>query len=143
MRNISKTASFLFLDRIAKKAGNNTAITRQAETNKPDTYYMELHGNKIACLQAFEDGYNVKRNRAIHITLAGWNTTTTRERLNALLKILGKANLHIVQHKGKACLATFSGNKRLTTEINPYEWYDITQLEHMANYLVHKHTNAA
>jgi len=39
-----------------------------------------LHGNKIAeYTSMYKDG-----NKCINITLAGWNTNTTRERLNAL-----------------------------------------------------------
>lgn len=41
---------------------------------------MYLHGNLIA----FQDGTHLR------MTLAGWNTTTTRERLNGLLIVLGK-----------------------------------------------------
>ena len=41
---------------------------------------MFLHGNKIAEFTSlFKDG-----DRSINITLAGWNTNTTRERLNGL-----------------------------------------------------------
>ena len=96
---------------------------------------MELHGNAIACLQPIDDGFNVKRKKAIHISLAGWNTVTTRERLNTLLRVMGKSNLHIVQHKHKPCLATFAGNKRLLHPINDQRWYDVTELEHMAHLL--------
>ena len=141
MRQVSKTSVFAFLDRIVKRTGKNTAITRTGfvetdnktgETSKSECYYMELHGNPIASLQSFDDGWNVKRKRAIHITLAGWNRVTTRERLNALLRILGKDNLHIVQHKHQACLATFVGNKRLHHVLNDCRWYDVTELEHIA-----------
>tara|TARA_R100000808_G_scaffold24040_1_gene54379 strand:- start:1224 stop:1691 length:468 start_codon:yes stop_codon:yes gene_type:complete len=147
MRQVSKTSAFTFLDCIVKRTGKNTAITRTGfvetdnktgETGNSECYYMELHGNPIASLQSFEtliqdnDGWNVKRKHAIHITLAGWNTVTTRERLNALLRILGKENLHIVQHKHQACLATFAGNKRLHHVLNDSRWYDVTELEHIA-----------
>jgi hypothetical protein len=38
-----------------------------------------LHGNKIA----------ERTNDGIIMTLAGWNTTTTRERLNGIAQVLG------------------------------------------------------
>tara|TARA_R100000654_G_scaffold67638_1_gene96264 strand:- start:240 stop:689 length:450 start_codon:yes stop_codon:yes gene_type:complete len=141
MRQVSKTSAFAFLDRIVKRTGKNTAITRlgfvetdnkTGETSNSEAYFMELHGNRIASIRSFDDGWNVKRKLAIHITLAGWNTVTTRERLNALLRILGKAHLHIVQHKHQACLATFAGNKRLHHVLNDCRWYDVTELEHIA-----------
>ena len=42
---------------------------------------MFLHSNKIA---EFESLNKNDGNKNINITLAGWNTNTTRERLNAL-----------------------------------------------------------
>lgn len=143
MRQVSKISAYYLLDRIAKRTGKNTEITRtgfietDSKGNEKNTeaYYMELHGNPIACVQSFDDGYNVKRNRAVHITLAGWNTVTTRERLNTLLKVLNKRNIHIVQHKHQACLRTFSGNKALHAKLNEYRWYDVTELEHIAHQL--------
>lgn len=143
MRQVSKNTVFAFLDRIVKRTGKNDAITRTGfvetdnktgETKNTECFYMTLHGNPIASLQP---------SRAIHLTLAGWNTVTTRERLNALLRILGKSNLHIVQHKHQACLATFAGNKRLTTPLNENRWYDVEELQHMANFLHYKETNKA
>ena len=144
MRQISKYSAFAFLDRIVKRTGKNTEITRTGfvetdnktgETTTSEAYFMKLHGNDIACLQPTDGGYNVKRSKAVHISLAGWNTVTTRERLNTLLRVMGKSNLHIVQHKHKPCLATFVGNKRLVLPINDQRWYDVTELEHMAHLL--------
>jgi hypothetical protein len=42
---------------------------------------MFLHGNKIA---EFQSLFKNDGNNNINITLAGWNTKTTRERLNGL-----------------------------------------------------------
>ena len=152
MRQVSKNTVFAFLDRIVKRTGKNDAVKRTGfietdnktgETKSTECFYMTLHGNPIASLQPVDGGYNVKRSGAIHLTLAGWSTVTTRERLNALLRILGKSNLHIVQHKHQACLATFVGNKRLTTPLNERRWYDVDELQHMANFLHYKETNKA
>lgn len=57
---------------------------------------MFLHGNKIA---EFESLNKNDVNRNINITLAGWNTNTTRERLNGLSGVnvstkLGQAYLN-------------------------------------------------
>tara|TARA_R100001460_G_scaffold2982_1_gene9211 strand:+ start:636 stop:1085 length:450 start_codon:yes stop_codon:yes gene_type:complete len=145
MRQVSKNSTFAFLDRVVKRTGNNTAITRTGfiETDNKtgkvtnnECYYMELHGNKIASNQATSSGC-----RAIHITLAGWNTVTTRERLGAILRILGKSNVHIVQHKHQPCLATFSGNKRLHRVIDEKRWYDVVELDHMAHKMRHDYEN--
>ena len=145
MRQISKYSAFAFLDRIVKRTGKNTEITRTGfvetdnktgETTTSEAYFMKLHGNDIACLQPIKN-----KAKAIHISLAGWNTVTTRERLNTLLRVMGKSNLHIVQHKHKPCLATFVGNKRLVLPINDQRWYDVTELEHMAHYMRVKETS--
>ena len=40
---------------------------------------VTLHGNTIA----------LKNESGIYMTLAGWNTTTTRERLNGIAQVLG------------------------------------------------------
>lgn len=55
-----------------------------------DGEFLKLHGNVIA--EKHEDG--------ILIGLAGWNTPTTRERLNGLLFYL-KCNLRIGTKKGE------------------------------------------
>lgn len=54
-----------------------------------------LHGNKIAEHNSLfaNDG-----NKSINITLAGWNTNTTRERLNGL------SGVHVTTKKGQAYL---------------------------------------
>lgn len=150
MRQVSKNTVFAFLDRSVKRTGRNDAVIRTGfvetnnktgETKNTECFYMTLHDNPIASLQPL---HKTKwHQRAIHLTLAGWNTVTTRERLNALLRILGKSNLHIVQHKHQACIATFAGNKRLTTPLNVHRWYDLEELQHMANFLHHKETNKA
>lgn len=43
-----------------------------------------LHGNKIAEWQSLYAPLKKDGNMKINITLAGWNTSTTRERLNGL-----------------------------------------------------------
>ena len=51
---------------------------------------LRLHGNAIAN----RDGNTVM------LTDAGWQTTTTKERLNGLLEVMGKAGMKISQRKG-------------------------------------------
>lgn len=69
-----------FLDRKSAR-GNNTTTDGNA---------VWLFGNKIAWRAA---------NGDINITLAGWNTVTTRERLNGLLVLLnGQRDFHQRDH---------------------------------------------
>lgn len=73
MRKISNTVCGRFV-RMQKACQGNTMS---------DGKSLFLHGNRIAW---WEDG-------ALHLTLAGWNTNTTRERLNAVLTMIGDNRL--------------------------------------------------
>ena len=65
MRKITKEIVAAFMNREEKRIGNSH--TRGE--------FLYLHGNAIACLN--QDG-------TIEVTTAGWNTPTTRERLNGI-----------------------------------------------------------
>ena len=65
-----------------------------------------LHGNKI--IERREDG--------LYATLAGWNTNTTKERLNGILD-----GISISTVNGSAYLTT----KEASGFIDPYEWYKV------------------
>jgi len=71
MRKISKEIATAFY--------NHEKLRKDNTTTDGDS--IMLHGNKIAEHNSIfaNDG-----NTHINITLAGWNTNTTRERLNAL-----------------------------------------------------------
>ena len=60
-----------------------SALFARQDVNKGNTATLDgevfLHGNKIAKI---EDG-------ALLMTLAGWNTPTTRERLNGIADVFG------------------------------------------------------
>lgn len=64
-----------------------------------------LHGNCIAKLE----------NGKLSITTAGWNTSTTRERLNAL------PNVHVYQRKGVLHLngKPWDGNWTEVSSVHP------------------------
>ena len=76
MRKITEDAIRAFRNRQSFKRGNTEVYTRSEIT------YLSLHENTIA-LYAEGEG--------LLITSAGWETTTTKERLNGL------PNVHIVQ----------------------------------------------
>lgn len=85
MRKITQEAVYAFENDIAYKSGNTTVKDGA----------MFLHGNKIA---EFESLFKNDGNRNINITLAGWNTNTTRERLNGL------NGVRVTTKKGQAYL---------------------------------------
>jgi len=79
MRKITETIVSAFLNRSKKSSGNTTT----------DGDSLYLHGNEIARhgyangVQSFEMGA-----RGVYITLADWNSTTTKERLKGILTLL-------------------------------------------------------
>lgn len=71
MRKITKEATEAFLNGKDYK-NTNTEVSRGA---------LFLHGNKIA---EYASLFSNDGNKDINVTLAGWNTNTTRERLNGI-----------------------------------------------------------
>jgi len=76
MRKISRLAALAFINE-RKFSRDNTKV-RSFPTIGGNMTELYLHGNIIAR----------KRGGKIHLTLAGWGTPTTRERLNTLLSEL-------------------------------------------------------
>jgi hypothetical protein len=69
MRKITKTVCGAFINGTPKSMRNTST----------DGVSLFLHGNKIA----------EKRNGEIWVTLAGWPTVTTRDRINGVARCLG------------------------------------------------------
>ena len=76
MRKITEAAANAF------KAGRNFSRDNTMVSVAQGTTQMHLHGNLIA-VQYHSDPNTVK------VTLAGWGTPTTRERVNGLLTVMG------------------------------------------------------
>ena len=96
MRKITRYAAIAF------RGGDNWSLGNTTVCDGA----MYLHGNKIA--ERREDG--------VYCTLAGWNTPTTRERLNGLLEILGIPT-GFYQHRWEAF---YHGR-----QIDPSEWIKV------------------
>lgn len=93
MRKISQDAAYALLNGLTFNR-NNTCIIFERDTNICKLY---LHGNLIA---------QIKQSDILHITLAGWDTVTTKSRLNAILALI----LHdtkIKTIKGALALRTY------------------------------------
>lgn len=73
MRKITKQAAQAFINNCNFCSGNTTVTSLNGHT------IMSLYGNVIA----------VNDHGVLTVTLAGWNTCTTRERLNGLLLAMG------------------------------------------------------
>jgi len=89
MKKTSATIAAAFLNG-QKKTVSNTST---------DGARVLLHGNEIA---RKEGGHLI-------VTLAGWNTPTTRERVNAILATFGKVQ-RVVCKKGLAYVREHSGH---------------------------------
>lgn len=71
MRKVTSEAVHAFYNRTNYKSGN----TQVRVDKDDDSAVLLLHGNAIATIDAAH---------RVFITLAGWNSPTTRERLNGL-----------------------------------------------------------
>lgn len=74
MRKVSKQTAYAFKCKRPLKVGNSKV--EYLEAMGQVEYY--LHGNRIAKL----------RNGVLELTNCGWNTVTTKERLNSILTMM-------------------------------------------------------
>ena len=100
MRKITEVIAKALKNNINIRIGNS--VTMNGE--------VFLHGNKIAKI---EDG-------ALLMSLAGWNTQTTRERLNGIADVFGSKERF--RKKGDSALIISPWGKR---EIRTDSWYCI------------------
>lgn len=78
MRKITREAVRAFA-RFETYRNGNTAVSRRETSNGKQLAIMYLHGNEIASY----DG------RTVNLTMAGWPTKTTKERLNGICYYFG------------------------------------------------------
>lgn len=109
MRKITAQAAARFMQGTSW-ANGNTAVSVTLADGEPITT-MYLHNNTIA----------IAKDGMLYLTLAGWGTPTTRERLNGLLQTLGyNPALQFSQHRGGQY---FEG-----TEIEAGQWIKLPQV---------------
>ena len=116
MRQITKQMAEAFQARRPKSNGNTTT----------DGISLFLHGNKIA--------QHAPSQLGVYISLAGWATSTTKERLNGLLGVLGlhayprhSVGIHQanhVQYLGSHCgNPSMPDHKEWKMIMDPSAWY--------------------
>ena len=103
MRKISKSIANAF----------NKGERRSISNTVTDNNEVLLHGNRIMWKNGGGD---------ICLSMCGWDTPTTRERLNALLEVLG-SDWRIVQRSGMQFAVTSVG--AIERHIDPNEVYRI------------------
>ena len=80
MRKVTRNCAQAFIDGRNYSEGNTSVFV-----DANDVRVMQLHGNTIAEMTPGDPGINPR----LRVTLAGWPTNTTRERINGLLQIAG------------------------------------------------------
>jgi len=88
MRKITRLAARAFIEGRRFHRDNTSVVI--AQTGYGDVKRLLLHGNIIAIQDLFSNTRNPSKSLMrtkgnLQITLAGWPTVTTRERLNTLL----------------------------------------------------------
>ncbi len=115
MRKISKEAANKFVH-YSNFAQNNTKVAQAPSGNT----IMYLHGNRIASCHPTNGTW---------LSLAGWNTTTTRERLNGIMEVMG-LTYRFRKIAGKAYITCKERNVKI--EINEDNTYALDEIQQAA-----------
>ena len=124
MRKITRLAARAFIEGREFHRDNTSVVI--AQTGYGDVKRLLLHGNIIAIQDLFSNTRNpsksLKRTKGnLQITLAGWPTVTTRERLNGLLTEMGKRE-GIWQRNHEQYYGTHEDNRVISSS----EWITVT-----------------
>ena len=121
MRKVSRLAATALVHGQTMRNLNNTRVEYRSGDN---SLVLTLHGHDVACWYYSE--------QSLGVTLAGYNTVTTRERVNAVLDLAG-SSCRIVQRKGEAVLInTQDPKKKPLTTLEVRKWYSLESLAALA-----------
>lgn len=121
MRKVSRLAATALVNGQTMRNLNNTRVEYRSGDN---SLVLTLHGHDVACWYYSE--------QSLGVTLAGYNTVTTRERVNAVLDLAG-SSCRIVQRKGEAVLInTQDPKKKPLTTLEVRKWYSLESLAALA-----------
>ena len=113
MRKISRLAARAFIEgREFHRDNTSVRIEQRTPEDSHPNRRLYLHGNLIA---------EYTNAKGLRITLAGWGTPTTRERLHTLLKEMGKDE-GVWQHKFDQYYGTDIHNRVISST----EWITVT-----------------
>ena len=118
MRNITKLAIRAFIEAHCFRRDNTSVVVYDTLCGRIKVLY--LHDNVIA-RQIINDRKPGLWSSKLRITLAGWPTAVTRERLNGLLTEMGKRE-GVWQHNHEQYYGTHEDNK----VIDSSEWITVT-----------------
>ena len=114
MRKITRLAALAFRHEKQFTLGNTTVTVHNFES-RGKCVEMRLHGNLIAFRELERDGIS-----KVHVSLAGWGTPTTRERVNGLLDMLG-SRAYFYQQKHCQRLSRADSDIALTDDAEFFE----------------------
>jgi len=104
MRKVSKEIAEAFTENVNKKMGN-TIIHPISEWVSKKEQGVFLHDNKIAWFENNHPSENLSNNIHLCFSMCGWDTVTTRERLNTIFAfVFGWTSVEIRQRKGNQIL---------------------------------------
>lgn len=104
MRKVSKEIAEAFTENVNKIMGN-TRIRPISEWSSKKQQGVFLHDNKIAWFENNHPSENLSNNIHLCFSMCGWDTPTTRERLNTLFYELFKSDrVYLRQSKGNQYL---------------------------------------
>ena len=124
MRKITRLAARAFIEGRSFNRDNTSVVI--AQTGYGDVKRLLLHGNIIAIQDLFSNtrdpSKSLMRTKGnLQISLAGWPTATTRERLNGLLTEMGKRE-GIWQRNHEQYYGTHEDNRVISSS----EWITVT-----------------
>ena len=114
MRKVSTLAATALCNGRTFSKLNNTRVNYD---NGANALVMRLHDNPIAAWQ-YDD-------ETLSVSLAGYNTVTTRERVNAVLEVAGSPYRFKQKNHEAIVINTLTG---WSTEVFPLHWYSLSHL---------------
>ena len=118
MRKVSKEIAEAFTENVNKIMGN-TRIRPISEWSSKKEQGVFLHDNKIAWFENNHPSENLSNNIHLCFSMCGWDTVTTRERLNAIFSYVFKSDsVYLKQIKGEQKL--FINDRRARINENLY-----------------------
>lgn len=116
MRKVTKQAVLAFLNR---RPGNfsNTSVTVSDTIEGEQRVELRLHGNLIAFSQS-ENGHF----QPVKVSFAGWQTPTTKERLNGLVTYLVAPAAGFYQKNFQLYYRDGNGNNRA---VGAHDWVEL------------------
>lgn len=117
MRKVSSKAANALCSGKTMSNLNNTRVEYRSGDN---SLVMTLHGHDVACWYYSE--------QTLGVSLAGYPTVTTRERVNAVLNVAG-SSCRVTQRKGEQILISINDPKRRRLAgWHPTRWYSLSYL---------------